>query len=332
MHIEEQVDKGNLTLLPVLPLARYRLRFKASEKGSLPAYPGSAWRGALGHALKKTVCVTSLRSCPPCLLYRSCPYPYVFETPPPLAAQKMRKYTAAPHPFLLELPHAPENGVHQVGLTLMGRGNLYLPYIIHAFQRAGERGLGKGRAPMTLIDIWQAEPPEADTWVPIYEPGGTLKVQPPSGLPLPVPPSAIRLRFETPLRLQRDERLVTPETFRFSDLFGPLLRRISMLTYFHTDMPLETDFAGLMEQARLVELADVKLAWRDWTRYSSRQKTTMQMGGLVGEIAVELAQGSQLWPYLWLGQWVHVGKGTSMGLGHYTIQPASLPNQKSTGV
>jgi CRISPR/Cas system endoribonuclease Cas6 (RAMP superfamily) len=57
----------------------------------------------------------------------------------------------------------------------------------------------------------------------------------------------------------------------------------------------------------------------------------MQMGGLVGEIVVELAEGSPLWPYLWLGQWLHAGKGTSMGLGHYTIQPASLPKPTPSG-
>jgi CRISPR/Cas system endoribonuclease Cas6 (RAMP superfamily) len=252
----------------------------------------------------------------------------------------MRKYTAAPHPFLLELPlvqqqtaptHALEMDVHQLGLTLIGRGNIYLPYLIHAFQRAGEQGLGKGRVPMMLTDVWQAQPAEGDTWAPIYEPGGVLSPSP-IGFPnVPAAPPAVRLRFETPLRLQRDERLVTPEAFRFSDLFGPLLRRISMLTYFHTDTPLEADFAGLTEQARQVEPASVKLAWKDWTRYSSRQKTEMQMGGLVGEIAIELAEGSPLWPYLWLGQWVHAGKGTSMGLGHYTIETASLPNAKPAG-
>lgn len=81
-----------------------------------------------------------------------------------------------------------------------------------------------------------------------------------------------------------------------------------------------------MEQARRLEPAAVKLAWKDWTRYSSRQKTTMQMGGLVGEILLELAEDAPFWPYLWLGQWVHAGKGTSMGLGCYTIEPASLPS------
>jgi hypothetical protein len=240
----------------------------------------------------------------------------------------MRKYTSAPHPFLLQLPHTAENGVHEVGLTLIGRGALHLPYIIHAFQRAGEQGLGKGRTPMTLLDVRQAEPPDTDAWVPVYEPGGTLTARAPRAPTVPETPSAIRLRLETPLRLQRQESLVTPDSFRFSDLFGPLLRRVSMLTYFHTETPLEIDFAGLMQQARQIELAKVNLAWKDWTRYSSRQKTAMKMGGLVGDIQLELVPGSPLWPYLWLGQWIHAGKGTSMGLGRYAIQTASLPKSE----
>jgi hypothetical protein len=317
-------------IVPRLPLARYRLRFEPAGNVKLPAFTGSAWRGALGHSLKKVVCVTHLEACPPCLLYRSCPYPYIFETPPPLNSRKMRKYPAAPHPFLLEPPDGPEDGIYKVGLTLIGRGNAHLPYLIHALQRAGEHGLGSGRAPMRLLDVWQAEPSPSDKWTKIYEPGGMLAPLHPTipDIP-PAPPPRVELRFDTPLRLQRDERLVTPEVFRFADLFGALLRRVSMLTYFHTDTPLETDFAGLMELARQVEVSGHTLTWRDWTRYSSRQKTEMQMGGLVGEIVIELAAGSPLWPYLWLGRWVHAGKGTSMGLGHYIImdtdRTASLP-------
>ncbi len=329
MPAGHQTFTGKASRVPLLPIARYRLRFKSPGNARLPAYAGSVWRGALGHALKKIVCVTHLDSCPGCLLYRSCPYPYIFETPPPLAAQKMRKYTAAPHPFILEPSLTPETEIHQVGLTLIARGNGYLAYIVHAFQRAGERGLGKGREPVALMDVRQAEPVDQDAWDLIYEPGGVLKPNPPAVPAVPPAPTALRLVFKTPLRLQRDEHLVKAETFRFSDFFGPLLRRVSMLTYFHSETPLETDFAGLMKQARQLEPASANLAWKDWTRYSFRQKTKMQMGGLVGEIVILLPEGSPLWPYLWLGQWVHAGKATSMGLGHYTIEPASLPNANS---
>jgi hypothetical protein len=190
MHVEQETREEKPTCVPMLPLARYRLRFKASEQARLPAYVGSAWRGALGHALKKVVCVTHLDTCPPCLLYRSCPYPYIFETPPPLATRKMRKYMAAPHPFLLEPPSSTENNLHHLGLTLIGRGNVHLPHIIYALQRAGEQGLGRGRASMVLMDVSQSEPAEGDTWVPIYQPNGELKPTPPS---VPNVPATLQL-------------------------------------------------------------------------------------------------------------------------------------------
>ena len=91
-----------------LSVGRYRLRYARRAESRFPAFAGSAWRGAFGHALKRTVCVTRLRQCPDCLLYRSCVYPYIFETPPPLHAAKMRRYTAAPHPFVIEIPLADE--------------------------------------------------------------------------------------------------------------------------------------------------------------------------------------------------------------------------------
>ena len=99
----------------LLPLSVYRLEFVALDAVRLPVYAGSAWRGAFGHALKRLVCVTREPACPPCLLYRSCVYPYLFETPPDPAAGKLRKYPAAPHPYLLR---PGPGGVHPAGATV----------------------------------------------------------------------------------------------------------------------------------------------------------------------------------------------------------------------
>jgi hypothetical protein len=63
------------------------------------------------------------------------------------------------------------------------------------------------------------------------------------------------------------------------------------------------------------------LAHQDWTRYSSRQNTLMEMGGLLGEMLLTGPGLIGLWPALEYGQWVHVGKGTSFGLGAYTLGP-----------
>ncbi|MDS4021042.1 MAG: CRISPR system precrRNA processing endoribonuclease RAMP protein Cas6, partial [Candidatus Competibacter sp.] len=98
------------------------------------------------------------------------------------------------------------------------------------------------------------------------------------------------------------------------------LRRISLLTAFHTDDPLETDFVGLTQAARAVELERTRLRWYDWTRYSSCQDALIQMGGLIGEIELDGAGLEPFWPYLWLGQWTHAGKGAVMGLGRYRLE------------
>ena len=42
---------------------------------------------------------------------------------------------------------------------------------------------------------------------------------------------------------------------------------------------------GLLEASRQIPTARSRLRWHDWTRYSNRQETTMQLGGLVGELA-----------------------------------------------
>jgi len=309
-------------LLPTLPLAAFRCHFETAEPLRLPAYAGSAWRGAFGHALKRAVCVVRGTECPSCLLYRSCVYPYVFETPPPPDSAKMRRYPAAPHPFVLGVNPRQNRSPYRLGLTLVGRADRHLPYFIHALEQAGKAGLGRDSQPFELIKVEQAGAPENPI---VYAPGQPLRMTPARTPALPALPDRFQIHIETPLRLKREDRLVTPAEFGFGDLFGHLLRRVSMLSYFHTDTPLEVDFAALAEASRKVAVRRPELSWRDWTRYSSRQQTAMQMGGLLGRFELRGEDAEAFWPYLWLGQWTHVGKGATMGLGRYRIRAASLP-------
>lgn len=315
---------------PVLPLGIYSLEFKRLDARRLPDYAGSAWRGAFGQALRSTVCVTRQPRCDGCMLRMACAYSYVFETPPPPGSEKMRLYTAAPHPFALTLPEGDgANGAYSIGLTLIGHGNRFLPYAIHAFQRAGQEGIGSQRAEFELLSVRQWHD-RGQYWQDIYAPGDALNAQPPVMFAFPPAPDRIRIELPSPLRLKRQEHYVSPFQFRFTDLFRNVLRRVSMLTYFHTDTPLDTDFGRLVQRADTVEISNAALRWHDWTRYSGRQQTTMEMGGLVGSFDVDLQGQEGLWPYLWLGSLTQAGKGTCMGLGQYRIHSlASLPNQTS---
>lgn len=311
-------------LEPRLPLALYRLHFVAAGPVRLPYYSGSTWRGVLGHALKRLVCVTQLPVCADCALVHACAHSYLFETPPPQDAEKMRKYPAVPHPFVLQPPEGivelPEGAPYALDLTLVGHANRQLPYLLHALERAGERGVGRGRTPLQMIRTERREHPDRGGWREIHRPGAPILNQ--SVGPVEIPPApgeAFRIEFLTPLRLRRSGQPIRPDDLDFVDLFSNLLRRVSMLSYFHSDHPLETDFAGLVQSAREVEVTQRELDWRSWTRHSSRQKKKLAMDGLIGSVAMSHQEMSRFWPYLWLGQFVHAGSGTSMGQGRLRV-------------
>lgn len=311
---------------PVLPVALYRVVFRAAERVRLPDYAGSMWRGAFGHALKRTVCAMNLRPCPGCMLEQACVYPYMFETPVPPDAAKMRRYTRAPQPFVLTPPFDASpwlepDAEHAIALALVGRATRYVAYAVHALARAGEQGVGRSRHRLALDRVEAVELPSTGAGKVVYVPGGSFEGPPAATPSIPAAPRRVVVRLLTPLRLRRAERLVTPEDLAAADLLGSLVRRVSMLTCFHTDTPLEADFLGLKALAAGLPVTERVLRWHDWTRWSSRQKTEMQMGGIVGELRLDLAGREALWPYLWLGQWVHAGKGATMGLGAIAVEP-----------
>jgi hypothetical protein len=93
--------------------------------------------------------------------------------------------------------------------------------------------------------------------------------------------------------------------------------------------PVPDGHASWGEAAKhATQLADTltdtqKLHWFDWVRYSSRQQQEMTLGGVLGRWALHGPSDTlaQLWPWLWLGQWLHVGKNATMGMGGYTLAP-----------
>lgn len=294
---------------------------------------GSAWRGGLGHALKKTVCVMPHQECKKCLLNKSCAYPYVFDTPPQVG-QPMQKYNSVPHPYVLQLPfkekavsqrdrgeslRQKELSPHSLGLVLIGKGQEYLPYLLHALQQAGVQGIGKGRSVLELKALLQTTEVGDHGWHKIYEVDGELEDR---GLFTPSPPTVndeVVIELLTPFRTKAQGHLVTPQSFSFAHFFSPLMRRISMLHQFHGKGPLDVDYRALSEQAREVELKSAELHWKDWTRYSNRQGKTMKMGGVMGRFTLSGGDYALFREWIWLGQWVGNGKAVTMGLGRYTV-------------
>lgn len=304
------------------PVARYRLEWQATTPLRLPDYAGSMLRGAFGHALRQLACMTRRKDCPGCPLLGSCPYPAIFAPPPP-AAHALQKFSAIPVPYVIE---PPEGGARLLGpgesfdfnMVLLGRALAELPLVILAWRRALARGIGAGEGSAELLRVVHCG---RDGDSEVHRPDtGTLAAHA-RRITLPAAGEAgakpVTLHFVTPLRLQHNGHALAPHRLEARVLLMALARRASLLAEFHGDGPLVEDFAPL--RAACADIRDARrLAWRDWTRYSSRQRQTMALGGVVGEwtLSGPLAPFRRL---LELGQWLHVGKEAAFGLGRYRI-------------
>ncbi len=72
-----------------------------------------------------------------------------------------------------------------------------------------------------------------------------------------------------------------------------------------------------MAEQVVVRDQDVRL--REWERLSVQRGIKHPLAGLTGRALVtNIAE--PLWPYLIVGQWVHVGKAASFGQGRYMVR------------
>ena len=302
------------------PLSRYRLDFTATSAIRLPEYAGSSLRGAFGHALRQLACTTRAKTCQGCMLAATCPYPAIFEPQKPQGGTLA--LATPPVPYVIEPPawgerHYARDDALQFHFTLTGRAADHLNIVIMAWQRALARGIGAGDGTARLETLHHCTA-QGETLIhrsgePILPHTHTLT--------LPEEPLSTEatLEFITPLRLQENGHALPPARITAKPLLTALLRRASLLAEHYGGAPLyhAEQFTALAQAAARVE-AETSLRWRDWTRHSSRQGRTMQLGGCIGHLTLrgELAPFSAA---LRLGEWLHVGKEASFGLGHYRL-------------
>lgn len=309
-----------------LALGRYRFHWLTERPIHLPEYAGSALRGVFGHELKKLSCMLKQPDCRQCPLYRTCPYPAIFAPPPPVQPS-WQSFSQIPVPYVIE---APEWGrtQYQTGdefyfdLVLTGQALQQLPLLTLAWQRGLQRGLGSDRGTAQLQQVQlltQTEP------LDLYDPASRQLRPHASQIQIPPYPGcdSIQLSLQTPMRLQQNGKRASPKDLTASLLLNTLVRRLSLMSEFHLGHKLDCDFAALKQQSQQIQ-SDHQLHWQDWQRYSSRQEQKMTLGGWLGQWRLS-GNLAPFWPFLYLGQYLHLGKETSFGLGKYRLDWTSLP-------
>lgn len=305
-----------------LPVARYRFDFTVADNVHLPEYAGSMIRGVFGRALRRLACMTRQSDCKSCPLYRTCVYTSIFETPAP-EAHELQKFSQIPNPYVIEPPqwgarlYEPGERL-SFSMVLIGRAREQLPIIIYSLKRGLMRDIGHGRAELSSVTLINPESPDHGRIV--FSKYSSELEEHDNAVSLSLPrlgsERSLLLRFTTPLRLQNNGRAladITPQVF-----FNALIRRANLLMSLHAGITLTDDFPYMAGLAQTVELSP-RWRWKDWQRFSSRQHQAMKLGGLVGECLLTNIPDEFL-PFLFMGQWVHLGKNATFGLGKYEIQ------------
>ncbi len=128
-----------------------------------------------------------------------------------------------------------------------------------------------------------------------------------------------RLRFDAPLRILRDDSLITEPIL--ADLTAAALRRIHAFAETDLTWPRRAEWIELAREIPAGRWCGDHLEFR---RYSGSQKREVQHCGVAGYLDLPKGPGP-LAPLLAAAQWLHLGKGTVMGLGQMRIEPPSVP-------
>lgn len=313
--------------IPRVPISRYRFTLRADTPFRLTGYPGAMLRGAWGHALRQLACSAQREQCSGCAIRSGCRYTSLFEPLPDVTESGTRDI---PPPYIFEAPLAQPRQLSpgdtwSFDMVLFGGALSDLPLIIWAWQEAAQAGLGEQNAPMTLLLVAHEQAPSV--WQSVWQAsvGGRLG----STLPrlvahrpeLTVPPTigskpafiGAKLALLTPTRLQVKGHICAPEQITAPMLLQTLWRKLALYLHHYTAITLPE-----MPTTEGILLHSHSLTRQRWARHSNRQQKAMRLDGVTGELTLH-GRLEAWWPWLWLGQYTHVGKNTSFGLGQYHL-------------
>lgn len=278
-----------------------RIRLVAQQRGEVPRFLGPVLHGAFGHALlasadtgpeaRELIAIAHLDG-----------------------ANTDNNKTKQSYIFQVDLTAG--GSVHPnyelqtnfIAHPIFTAQSLYMAILLNTFYEMAQAGLGPDQVPFNVADV-KIDP------APLFRPRARgIEIVPSlyEGKTIfrrgPVP-QRVQIVFRTPARLVSKGRIL--ENVEGPVLFKRLWQRMSSWVGANDLESALPDF----ERIRVTE--DRTHCWQA-SRWSSRQEKKIDISGLVGKIMIE-GLNQPAWKLLQLGEHLHVGKGTTSGLGKYEI-------------
>lgn len=288
-----------------------RANYECRKDGILPGYLGSTIRGILGHCIRETYCQEKDKKCFLCERREDCMYVRCFNNTGGEAGA-VNPYNIYVHGQGKEKWEKGDTCVFD--LTLLGTATEYAEVYLEALIDAEKKGWGAARLPFRLIHVTDPKSGKmlyarGKSWMHNLNPT-ILSVEERNA-------SSACINFDTPLRIVSSGKLL--RNLPFDVLIQFLSRRMSLITQKYTDVCLEWDTEMMLQQAAQIRIADE--SWREvpFSRYSINQKTgKLELDAISGWVLYE-GDLSCFVPLLEAGKYLHIGKGATIGFGHYEV-------------
>ncbi len=256
-----------------------------------PFFVGSMFRGALGSALKRVVCINPSYTCEGCFAARECLYYQFYEEKNVF------------HAYRLGIEIQPKS--YDFSLYLFENAVSSLPYILSAIKKAvEEQGFGKERKTMTLRQIAVFDTIVYDGKA--FRPFDTVV---PKELTIDSYCPDVELKFTMPLRIKENNRFAKKSVALHTIINNIRSRYRQLIGLPSTRIDYRVEGEIVSSNLKFVEMQ----------RYSNRQKKGMSMGGLKGILKIE-GIDRKSYEYLKIGEIIGAGKQTVFGLGSYTVK------------
>ncbi len=289
--------------------------YRSPKDIELPAFQGSTIRGVFGKALKSAFCVMHHREREKCLVKDSSGYFDIFESIDGEIALKSKGMEKKPHPYILIPPDKNiylTDEIFYFRMTVLGENLSRIPYILYTFEKMGDLGFGKAREKLELYWVKDSKSGKF-----ILNDGKFLKENVRTYLiqeltSIMEVPDSILLKWMSPVKIVRDGvvlRKMDSESFRRA-----IYRRFRMIFKIYGELE-ELD----LEELHLLEMSPIESEFKEWKRYSNRQKKSLKMEGITGILRV-FPKSKKNMALLKVLQILHLGKATAFGQGRFRIR------------
>lgn len=304
-------------LVEQFPYVHLQIELNCLTEGFLPKHKTSIIRGILGRMLRKKVCHNFKLLCSSCDFNNTCVYANIFESPQK-NIERLNRGGTSPHPYIIRCHNLNTDFSEDEKLVfemifLGNESDSFANIFILTLKEIENWQFGKDKLLFSLHRILQIchegkeiVSLETGTSLQFYEHKKIFSNQ-------------IMIHFLTPLKMQKDGMIMR----KFS--LNHFLWQAYLRIYQYNLLNNRNFNKNYIAQDELNHISNdlvtiINYAWKENYRYSFRQSKPIKLGGIVPTIQLDINPILQEWlPIIQFSELIHVGKGTTFGLGQFEI-------------